>query len=133
MKNQTWLLIILASNIISTLFHYSDNYFFFNLYPAPDWMEPNQVYTAWLVLTPLAIAGYFLYQQRQFWLAYVFLFSYSLTSVSSIGHYFFGSPLELMAKMNLFICTDFLVGISLISFIFWSMFIRQEWRLESIK
>ncbi len=128
-KNQTWLLIILASNIISTLIHYSDNYIFFNRYPAPVWMQPYQVYTTWLILTPLAIAGYFLYRQDQFWLAYGCLLGYSITSVSSIGHYVFSSPGELTVKMNIFICTDFLVGIALISFIFWSLFIRQEWRL----
>lgn len=125
-----WLLAILAINILSTIVHYTDNFLFFDRYPAPHWMNVHHVYIAWLILTPWALLGYFWYARMQYLPAYGSLGLYSLTSLSSFGHYFYGSPVALSVKMNLFICSDGLAGLGLVGFLLWSAFIQQEGRQQ---
>ena len=127
-QTQAWLITLLIINLVSTAFHYTDNFFFFEQYPAPTWMETNHVYITWLILTPFAIAGYFFYTKCSFLLAYLCLGIYSITGTSSLGHYFFSSPIELSGKMNALICLDVISGLALLSFLVWSAFFRQEWR-----
>ncbi|MGK7926000.1 MAG: hypothetical protein AB4290_12280 [Spirulina sp.] len=126
-SSSRWLFIILAINILSTIVHYTDNYLFFDRYPAPSWMNPHHVYIAWLMLTPWAISGYLYYVRKKYWQSYLGLGIYALTGSSSFGHYFYGSPAALSGKMNLFICSDVLAGSVLVGFLLWSAFFRQEW------
>jgi hypothetical protein len=55
-QHQTWLLILLAMNIFASILHYTDNFIFFDNYPAPNWMNTHSVYIAWLILTPFGLA-----------------------------------------------------------------------------
>ncbi|MEM9541434.1 MAG: hypothetical protein AAGA60_18290 [Cyanobacteria bacterium P01_E01_bin.42] len=130
MTPSRWLLAILALNILSTIFHYTDNFLFFDRYPAPHWMNIHHVYIAWLILTPWAILGYIWYVKKRYWPAYGSLGLYSLTSTGSFGHYFYGSPAALSGKINLSICLDGLAGLSLIAFLLWSAFLQQEGRQQ---
>jgi len=130
-RNHKLLLLLLAVNLISTVLHYSDNFLFFDRYPAPEWMVPSHVYIAWLILTPFAAIAYFQYRQRNFWFSYVCLSIYALASVSSMGHYFYASMGELSLKMNLFICSDVVTGIAVLSFVAWSAVVLQEWNQAS--
>lgn len=127
-KARAWLLTLLSINFVSTILHYTDNFIFFNSYPAPNWMNMHHVYLAWLILTPFAIVGYWLYRQQKYWLAYLCLFIYSNAGAGSMGHYFYGSIADMSLKMNLSIVTDVIAGIALDLFLFWSAFIAQEWR-----
>ena len=47
---QRWLLNLLIINVVSTILHYTDNFIVFDRYPAPNWMNPNHVYLAWIFL-----------------------------------------------------------------------------------
>ncbi len=123
-----WLQSLLIINLVSTIIHYIDNYIFFDQYPLPDWVVPEGVYISWLILTPFAFLGYWLYHKRLFWLAYGCLCIYSVTATSSLLHYFYAPPLSFGWKMNLLICSDGIAGTALISFIVWSLFFHQEWR-----
>ena len=125
-----WLAVILTVNLLSTIVHYTDNFLFFWRYPAPHWMNLHHVYIAWLTLTPWGILGYFWYVRKKYWQAYLSLGVYSLTSLGSFGHYFYGDPAALSAKMNLFICSDGLAGLGLIGFLLWSAIFRQESRQQ---
>lgn len=129
-KNQrlTLLLILLATNIVATILHYTDNFIAFEKYPAPAWLHPEGVYIAWLILTPLAIAGYFLYTKGAFWFSYLCLWAYSVTSVGGLLHYQFAPIWEFSWKMNALIWFEALAGFALISFTLWSVFWLQEWR-----
>ena len=123
-----WLLALIVVNVISTMFHYIDNFLFFERYPAPNWMNMHHVYIAWLLLTPFAIIGYILYTKQKYWLAYLCLFIYSNAGAASMGHYFYGSMIDMSWKMNASIILDVIAGISLDLFLFWSAFIAWEWR-----
>ena len=127
-KSQNWLAILLVINIISTILHYTDNFLFFDRYPAPNWMNMHHVYIAWLLLTPFAFIGYLLYTKQKYWLAYLCLFIYSNAGAASMGHYFYGSITSMSWKMNASIALDVIAGISLDLFLFWSAFIAREWR-----
>ena len=115
---QKRLLCLIFVNIISTILHYTDNFLFFDNYPAPQWMNMHHVYIAWLLLTPFAITGYLLYKKQEYWLAYFCLFIYSNAGAASMGHYFYGSISDMSWRMNASIVLDVTVGISLDLFLF---------------
>jgi hypothetical protein len=129
---QQLLLLILIASIISTFVHYTDNFFFFEQYPQPEWITLSSIYISWLLLTAIGIAGYRLYSSQQLWFSYLCLFLYSLTGLSSLGHYFYGNLSRFSAKMNLFIWADGLTGLAVLLFTFWSGLILKEWMSKSL-
>ncbi|WP_253274540.1 hypothetical protein [Nostoc sp. PCC 7107] len=119
--------ILLIASIISTFIHYTDNYLFIEQYPQPAWITAPAVYQTWLILTAIGITGYWLYKYQKYWLAYAFLFIYSLTGITSPGHYLYGKFSQFSAKMHLLIWTDGLTGLAILGFIFWSAIILKNW------
>ncbi|MEE3717149.1 hypothetical protein V2H45_10365 [Tumidithrix elongata RA019] len=130
-KHLQWLRIFLLASIISTAIHYTDNYVFIADYPQPDWITLPSIYISWIVLTGIGILGYWLYQQDKFWLAYSCLSIYSLTGLSSVAHYFYGSISQFSLKMHFFIWTDWLTGFSILGFTLWSTFLAKSWLRKS--
>ena len=86
-RHQTVLLAIVILNLISTWLHYTDNALFLDRYPGPEWFTPTGIITTVMLMTPIGVLGYWVYKQAKFWLAYLLLGLYSLTSISSPGHY----------------------------------------------
>ncbi|HYO61596.1 MAG TPA: hypothetical protein VEU29_06830 [Actinomycetota bacterium] len=111
---------ILAAGIVLTTIHYTDNYLYFDEYPQPGSLRPWQVYTAWLVLTAVGLAGYRLYKRGHTLPAYVCLVVYSYTGLSSLGHYLYGALGDFSAKQHVFILVDGLTGASVVAFVVWS-------------
>lgn len=122
------LLAILILNLISTWLHYTDNALFLDQYPGPDWFTPAGIFALVLVMTPIGLIGYWLYTRNLFWFAYLVLGTYSITSVSSPGHYFFPMITPMSLKMHSLIWLDGVSGLSLILFLLWSCIVAQEWR-----
>lgn len=131
-RSQQVLLAILALNLISTWLHYTDNALFLDQYPGPAWFTPIGILATVTVMTPIGLLGYWLYTQRMFWLAYVLLGAYSITSVSSPGHYLFPMVTPMSLKMHSLIWLDAISGLSLIGFLGWSLVTAQEWRSPEI-
>lgn len=129
-KLQPLLLSVLIVSVVSTSIHYTDNFLFFEQYPQPEWITLPSIYISWIILTAIGVAGYWLYRNRRFWLAYVCLVIYSLTGLSSLGHYFYGAMSEFSAKMHLFIWTDGLTGLAVLGFTLWSGLIRKVLRIK---
>jgi hypothetical protein len=127
-RPQQILLAILALNLISTWLHYIDNAFFLNQYPGPDWFTPSGILATVIVMTPVGLFGHWLYRRRSLWLAYLLLGAYSITSVSSPGHYLFPMVAPMSLKMHGLIWFDAISGASLIGFLLWSCAVAQEWR-----
>lgn len=131
-KLQPLLLSLLIVSVVSTSIHYTDNFLFFKKYPQPEWITLPSIYISWIILTAIGVAGYWLYRNRRFWLAYVCLVTYSLTGLSSLGHYFYGAMSEFSAKMHLFIWTDGLTGLAVLGFTLWSgLILREQYREPS--
>jgi hypothetical protein len=125
------LLGVIILNLISTWLHYTDNALFLNQYPGPDWFTPVGVLSTVIVMTPIGLLGYWLYSKRSFWFAYLFLGAYSITSVSSPGHYLYPMVTPMSLKMHSLIWLDAVSGLSLIGFLLWSSVLAQEWRRET--
>ena len=130
---QNLLLSILIVNAISTILHYTDNFVNYDKYPQPNWITPDSIYLAWIVLTIFGIAGYLFYVKNAWWTAYLCLGIYSITGISSPAHYFYPAHHAFSEKMHLLIWTDAIAGISLLFFILWSALIIREWQGESFK
>ena len=122
---------IVIINIVVTSLHYTDNALFINKYPEPEWITTSGVFITWGVMSAIALAGYWLYLQQKYWLSYLTLSIYSVTGLSSPTHYFYGGMSEFSPKMHLLIWTDFLVGLSVIIFIIWSVAIAKREDRES--
>ena len=131
-RPQQILLGIIILNLISTWLHYTDNALFLNQYPGPDWFTPVGVLSMVIAMTPIGLFGYWLYTRRSFWLAYFFLATYSITSVSSPGHYLFPMIVPMSLKMHTLIWLDAVSGLLLIGFLLWSCAVAQEWRITEI-
>ncbi|MEC4818474.1 MAG: hypothetical protein SAK29_35170 [Scytonema sp. PMC 1069.18] len=131
-KHQRLLKILLIASIISTAIHFTDNYFFIDKYPQPDWITAPSIYQSWLILTAVGIIGYWMYKSQKFWLAYGCLLVYSFTGLASPGHYLYGNLSQFSAKMHLFIWTDGLISLAILGFIIWSALILRQWRQEAV-
>ncbi|MGJ5672777.1 MAG: hypothetical protein ACR9NN_04040 [Nostochopsis sp.] len=119
-RHQQVLLAIITLNLISTWLHYTDNALFLSQYPGPQWFTPSGVIGAVIVMTPVGLLGYWLYTRGMFWLAYIFLGLYSITSISSPGHYLFPMVVPMSLKMHSLIWLDGMSGLLLIGFLLWS-------------
>jgi hypothetical protein len=126
-RQQKILLVIVAINLVSTWLHYTDNALFLEQYPGPDWFTPRGVFATIILMTPVGLWGYWLYLKKDFLWSYLALGLYSITSISSPGHYLFPMTHEMSLKMHSLIWSDGISGFSLIAFILWSIIIAQEW------
>jgi hypothetical protein len=131
-KARSWLLVILVCNALSTAIHYFDNYVNFDQYPMPAWITQDAVWMSWLVLTTIGCAGYWLYWQQKFWLAYGCLAIYAATGASTPGHYLYAPLSHFSAKMNIMIWSDGIVGFVLIAFLLWSILIDRPWQTSAL-
>jgi hypothetical protein len=127
---QTLLLAIVILNLISTWLHYTDNAIFLDRYPGPAWFTTPGVFATVILMTPIGLLGYWLYLKRQFWLAYGALALYSITSLSSPGHYLFPGAMSMSVKMHSLIWVDAIAGVSLVIFLIGSSFVVQDWRQQ---
>lgn len=129
---QQILLVILVLNLISTWLHYTDNALFLNQYPGPEWFTSIGVLATVIIMTPIGLFGYWLYVKRSFWLSYLLLGAYSITSVSSPGHYLFPIAMPMSVKMHSLIWLDAVSGLLLVGFLLWSCAVVQEWHNTEI-
>jgi hypothetical protein len=125
-KHHLPLLLLLLLSVVSTGFHYTDNFIFYNQYPQPKWISLSSIYIAWLILTSFGIAGYWFYRSSKFWLAYSCLCIYSLTGISSLGHYLYGAMSAFSPKMHLLIWTDAISGLAILGFVMGSSLLLKE-------
>jgi hypothetical protein len=129
--HQRTLLAILILNLISTGLHYTDNALHLSQYPGPSWFTSIGVLATVIIMTPIGILGYWFYTRRSFWISYLLLGIYSITSVSSPGHYLFPMTAPMSLKMHGLIWLDAFSGLALIAFIGWSWAIAKEWQHPS--
>ena len=125
-KRQLLLKIFLIACIVSTAIHFTDNYLYIEQYPQPDWITPSSVWMSWVVWTLIGLTGYWLYQSKKFWLAYLCLTVYSVCGLDSLGHYLYGPMSNFSVKMHFFIVTDGLTGLAVLGFTLWSGLIIKE-------
>jgi hypothetical protein len=124
---QQVLLGIVILNLISTWLHYTHNAVFLECYPGPDWFTPRAIIITVAVMSAIGLLGYWWYLRSSFLLAYLCLGLYSVTSISSPGHYLFPMVAPMSITMHSLIWLDALSGITLIGFLLWSGLVVREW------
>jgi hypothetical protein len=103
-KHRALLLMLIVANIIASALHFGDNMFRFNQYPEPMWIaSPHTVAALWLLMTPLLILGWWAASRGRQWTALATFWLYGVLSLFALGHYFYASPFQLSAQINLLI------------------------------
>lgn len=126
-SRMTVLTTLCAALLCSTAVHYTDNTIAFHSYPGSNRIAPVDVPVTWVVLTAIGAAGYVLYRRgRRDFRTHMLLGVYSLTGLTTLGHYLSGSPSELSALRNVSIMLDGVLGAALLGFVLWSWSARER-------
>jgi len=109
---------LLAFSIASTAVHYTHNFVAASDYPGPVASVVVQVAIVlfWPVLTVIGLLGYRLYKQGRSYPAHVCLAVYSVTGLSTLGHFLSGTP-KIPPFFFATIFTDGLAGLSILAFV----------------
>ena len=110
--------VLVALNILSSIFHYVDNVVFFHDYPEPEWLEPGVVDLFWFLMTPFALVGYLQVVRGRYMSGYACLTLYSLMSLLVLGHYNYAPIHEISLKINAFILIEACLALLLLLFVF---------------
>jgi hypothetical protein len=113
-------LVVIAS-IVLTAFHFTDNYVSIETYPQPDWVTGPVVLVAWPLLSAFGVAGYLLYRRGKLTAAHACLLTYSYTGLSSLGHFFSGSPDEFTTRGLVSVLIDGAAGSAVLAVTVWSI------------
>ncbi len=119
-RSDAVLLAILSAAILSTAIHYTDNAIAIERYPGTETWEPAVVPLAWVALTAIGLLGYRLYLRGDHLPAHLCLLVYSVTGLSSLGHYRSGDWSEFTSTMHVSILADGLTGAAVLAFAVWS-------------
>ena len=110
------LLLALLACVAATLFHHVHNAEFLDQYPnMPAWLSRAQVYTAWLGVTAVGLAGYFLVRWRYQLPGLIVLAVYGLLGLDGLGHYAVAPPSAHTLTMNLTIWLEVATAVLLLA------------------
>jgi len=118
-RRLTLLRAILAFSIVSTALHYTHNFVKVDEYPGGfpgDTAIQVAIIVFWPLLTAVGLAGYRLYSERRYYPAHICLAVYSLTGITTLGHFLNGTP-DIPAFFYATIFTDGLAGLSILAFV----------------
>jgi hypothetical protein len=109
---------LLAFSIASTALHYTHNFVAASDYPGAGGSAAAQVgiIVLWPALTAIGLLGYRLYAQGRRYPAHVCLAIYSVTGISTLGHFLSGSP-DIPPFFYATIFTDGLAGFAMLGFV----------------
>jgi hypothetical protein len=122
--------VILLVAVVSSIFHYTDNYIRFDEYPQdePELVTRPMVPLSWLALSAFAVLGYTLYRRGRWAPAAACLAVYSISGLISPLHYASGALSEFDTFQHLFILTDGIAGLAVLGFAAWLVLARQPHR-----
>ncbi len=107
---------LLVAAVLLSVAHYADNAINLERYPGSDDVSEATIVAAWLLLTPFAGLGYWLYRRRRIAAAAASLAVYSLSGLASIGHYSYGFPGDLALGRHALIWIDIALGAAVLAF-----------------
>lgn len=113
---------LLGAGILSTAVHYTHNFVAVSHYPGPkDLQTPTRVaiVVAWPLLTWIGLTGYRRYREGRYREAHIALAVYSVTGISTPGHFIYGNP-KIPAFFYATLFTDALTGLAILAFVVWS-------------
>jgi len=110
---------LLAFSIVSTALHYTHNFVRVSDYPGGfpgDTGVQVAIVVFWPLLTAVGLLGYRLYREGRWYPAHVCLAVYSLTGITTLGHFLAGNP-DIPPFFYATIFTDGLAGLSILGFV----------------
>ena len=119
--------LVVFSSIALTLFHFADNTIYIDTYPKagwqPDWFSAVVV-VAWFAYTAVGIVAVRLYQAGRLRSGRPLLLIYGYLVISSLGHFFYGSPADLTTRALVSVLIDTVAGSAVIGVALWSIVTR---------
>jgi hypothetical protein len=119
---------ILIAFAVTTILHYTDNYFRFDRYPqaSPPSIHKAMIWQAWLIFTAFGMAGYLLYRRGNWKVAGLCLAVYSISGLISPLHYRYGSLSDFDVVQHVFILADGILGLAVLGSAFWLMTVQRR-------
>lgn len=105
---------VLVATAISSILHYVDNLLFFHDYPEPPWINRSMIDAFWLVMTPLAVAGWLAIKRGRPDGGLLLLLGYAVCNLLSLGHYLYAPLHTIGARIHAFIVMEALLAVVLI-------------------
>ena len=119
---------VVFGTIVVSLFHFTDNAVNIDQYPKAGW-QPGWfnvvVVVGWFLYTAVGIGAYRAYRAGRLRQAHVGLVLYGLLILSSLGHFFYGSPSELTTRGLVSVFVDITAGSIVVLVGLWSMLARR--------
>lgn len=110
------LLIFLLLYGAASLFHYAHNAEFLGDYPnMPAWLSPALVYGAWLGVTAVGLAGFFLIRWGYQFVGLAVLGVYGALGLDGLGHYALAPLSEHTFTMNVSIMLEAVTAVVLLT------------------
>jgi hypothetical protein len=124
--------VILLATLVSSAFHYTDNYVRFDQYPPADdgFVTRPLIWQSWIVFTAVGAVGYLLYRRERWLPAAACLAFYAVSGLISPLHYTEGPRSAFDAFQHFFIVTDFLCGVAVLGFAGW--LVMRAFRTRSV-
>jgi hypothetical protein len=107
-------------NLAASVLHFSDNMRHFELYPEPTWISnPRIVDLLWIVITPLLVAGWWLYSKRHKRIGRAALVAYGALGSTVLGHYFYAGASSMSFRMHALISLEATAAVALVAWVVW--------------
>ncbi len=105
--------------------HFFDNVYFFDEYPEPAWLTAEIVGALWIPIALLAHRAVDYIYAGEVERSYSLVHGYVLANWISLGHYLFGSPADILPRINFAIGVQ--VGLAGVLFLYtlWLQFTRS--------
>ena len=116
--------VVVATSIAATALHFTDNLVSIETYPQPGWVSEPVVVVSWLLYTAAGVGGYLLYRRGVLLAAHALLFAYAFAGLSSLGHFFSGSPDEFTTRGLISVLIDGAAGAAVLASVAWSVLAR---------
>ena len=116
LNGRTVLAWVVVLNLVASAIHYSHNAMYFDAYPnEPVWLSPGRIDLLWFVISPLALAGYWLWSRGHDIGGRLLLGGYALLGLGVLGHYWLAPLAAHTAAMNLTIVLEALMALVLLA------------------
>lgn len=115
--------VLFGAAVVSSVFHYTDNWVRFDQYPQdePELVTQAMVPISWVVFTVVGVWGYVQFRNGRWRPAAAALALYSISGLISPIHYTADAPLSAYdVFQHTFIITDGIAGAAVLAFAVWA-------------
>lgn len=111
--------ILIWLTLYASALHFFDNVYFFDQYPEPAWLTAPIVGMLWIPLALLAHRSVDRIYSGKVEYSFVLVHAFVFTNWISLGHYLFGSPAEILPRINFAIFLQVILATILLTYSLW--------------